>query len=275
PLGTRDLGAVQAAGDVHLDAQRAEAHRVLYRAFHRAAEHDAALQLLRDRFGDQLRVKFRFAHFADVDVRIDAHDRRDFAAQLLDVLALLADHDTRTRGEDGDVGILLRTADRDFRHAGLRELLLQQLAHLEVGNQVQCVLAFAREPLGVPVLGNAEADSDWIDFVTHDQPTSTVICEVRLRMREPRPLARACMRFMTAPSSTKMRAIFNSSTSAPTLFSALATADSSTLRTRCAAFLLVCSSTALAVPMGMPRTRSAMSRAFCAEMRAPRRTALA
>src|SRR5690606_35488029 len=73
PLRTRDLGAVQATGDVHLDAERAEAHRALYRALHRAAEHDAALDLLGDRFGDQLRVEFRLAHLGDVDVRRDAH----------------------------------------------------------------------------------------------------------------------------------------------------------------------------------------------------------
>src|SRR5690349_6977117 len=98
---------------------------------------------------------------------------------------------------------------------------------------------------------------------------------VRFRMREPRPLARAYMRFIAGPSSTKMRETFSSSTSAPRLFSALATAESSTLRTRWAAFLLVNWSTSLARPTGMPRTRSATRRAFCAEMRALRRIALA
>src|SRR6185369_2017423 len=56
PLGTGDFGAVQAAGDVDLDAERAQAHRVADGALHRAAEHDAALELLGDRFGDQLGV---------------------------------------------------------------------------------------------------------------------------------------------------------------------------------------------------------------------------
>src|SRR3546814_12060405 len=57
PLRTRDLGAVEAAGDVDLDAQRAQAHRVADDALHRAAAHDAALELLRDRLGDQLPVE--------------------------------------------------------------------------------------------------------------------------------------------------------------------------------------------------------------------------
>src|SRR5690606_26877747 len=91
PLRTRDLGAVQAATDVDLDAQGAQAHRVADGALHRAAEHDAALQLLRDRLGDQLRVELRLADLGDVDVRRDAHHRADFLAQLLDVFAALAD----------------------------------------------------------------------------------------------------------------------------------------------------------------------------------------
>src|SRR4051812_33804512 len=43
PLGPRDLGAVQAAGDPHLDAAGAEAQRRLDRLAHRAAEGDAFL----------------------------------------------------------------------------------------------------------------------------------------------------------------------------------------------------------------------------------------
>src|SRR5690606_17657446 len=98
PLRARDLGAVQAAGHVDLDAQRAQAHRVADGALHRAAEHDAALELLRDRLGHQLRVELGLADLGDVDVRRDAHHVADFLAQLLDVLAALADHHARTGG---------------------------------------------------------------------------------------------------------------------------------------------------------------------------------
>src|SRR5690606_27805743 len=73
PLRTGDFSAVEAATDVDLDAQCAEAHRVADRALHRTAEHDAALELLRDRLGDQLRVELGLAHFGHVDVRGDAH----------------------------------------------------------------------------------------------------------------------------------------------------------------------------------------------------------
>src|SRR6478735_7010533 len=112
PFRTGDFRAVQTATDVDLDAQRAEAHRVADRALHRAAEHDPALQLLRDRLGDELRVDLGLAHFGDVDVRRNAHHLADVLAQLLDVLALLADHHARTRRVDGDARALGRTLDQ-------------------------------------------------------------------------------------------------------------------------------------------------------------------
>jgi hypothetical protein len=106
--------------DVDLDAQRAQAHRVADRALHRAAEHDATLQLLRDRFRDQLRVELGLAHFGDVDVRRDAHHVGHFLAQLLDVLALLADHDARPGGVDRHAGVVGRALDQDLADPGLQ-----------------------------------------------------------------------------------------------------------------------------------------------------------
>src|SRR5690606_23737264 len=82
PLRARDLGAVQAAGHVDLDAQRAQAHRVADGALHGAAEHDAALQLLRDRLGHQLGVQLGLADLGDVDVGGHAHHLGHFLAQL-------------------------------------------------------------------------------------------------------------------------------------------------------------------------------------------------
>src|SRR5687767_12917765 len=98
---------------------------------------------------------------------------------------------------------------------------------------------------------------------------------VRLRIRVPRPLARAMKRFSTGPSSTMMVVTFSSSTSAPWLFSALAIADSTTFLIMCAAFLSENFSKLTARSADRPRTWSATRRAFCAEMRAVRRMALA
>src|SRR5690606_31476201 len=97
---------------------------------------------------------------------------------------------------------------------------------------------------------------------------------VRLRMRVPRPFARAMKRFSSGPSSTVIVAVFSSSISAPALFSALAIADSTSFLIRPAAFLSENLSRLTARSAGMPRTWSATSRAFCGEMRAVRSTAV-
>src|SRR3546814_567894 len=96
---------------------------------------------------------------------------------------------------------------------------------------------------------------------------------VRLRMRVPRPLARAMKRFSVGPSSTMMVLTFSSSTSAPWLFSALAIADSTTFLIRWAAFLSENFSRLTARSADRPRTWSATRRAFRGEMRALRRIA--
>src|SRR5437870_267650 len=49
PLGARDLGAVETAGDADLDPARAEAQRRFDRLAHRAAECDALFELHRHR----------------------------------------------------------------------------------------------------------------------------------------------------------------------------------------------------------------------------------
>src|SRR5690606_17490850 len=98
---------------------------------------------------------------------------------------------------------------------------------------------------------------------------------VRLRIRVPRPLARAMKRFSVGPSSTMMVVTLSSSMSAPWLFSALAMADSTTLRIIAAAFLSENLSRLTARSAVRPRTWSATRRAFCGEMRALRRMAFA
>src|SRR5207342_422003 len=184
PLRAGNLGAVQTAADVDLDAQRAQAHRVAHGALHRAAEHDAALELLRDRLCHQLRVEFRLADFGDIDVHRHAHELGHVGLQLLDVLAALADHHARASRVDGDARRVRGTLDQDLADAGLRELLAQHLADLEVSGEVLAVLALVGEPLRVPVLGDAKADADRMDFMTHVLSPSCRTCRT---WRSPRP----------------------------------------------------------------------------------------
>src|SRR5438270_8031163 len=67
PFHARDFGAAETARAVDANAFGAETHRRLHRPLHGAAERDAALELLRDRFGDQGGVEFGLADFDDVD----------------------------------------------------------------------------------------------------------------------------------------------------------------------------------------------------------------
>ena len=72
------------------------------------------------------------------------------------------------------------TLDLDARDARLLELVAQHFADLEVGGQVAGVFLLAGIPLGIPVPGDAEAETSRMNFVTHR--ASSVTC----RRRRPR-----------------------------------------------------------------------------------------
>ena len=63
---SRQLGAVQTARTTNLDAFSTAFHRRLDGALHRPTERHTLHQLLRDRFGYQLRIHFRITDFFDL-----------------------------------------------------------------------------------------------------------------------------------------------------------------------------------------------------------------
>ena len=95
------------------------------------------------------------------------HHLRDLPAQLLDVLALLADDDARTRRMDRDVHLARRAFDLDAADRGLDEPLLQELAHEVIRVHVRREVLRRCIPLRSPLARDAEANSDRIDFLTH------------------------------------------------------------------------------------------------------------
>src|SRR5580658_5450269 len=170
PLGAGDLGAVQATRGAHLHTQGAAAHGAHHGALHRAAEHHALLDLLRNAVGHQLRIQLGLADLGDVDAHIiDVHGQqlRRRLTQLLDVLALLADHDARTRRLDGDVHPLGGALDQDAAHGSLEQSLVQELTHAEIRVNEQRKLLLVGIPLRRPVARDAEANADRIDLLTH------------------------------------------------------------------------------------------------------------
>src|SRR5260221_7893484 len=113
PFHPRDFGTAETARAVDANALGAETHRRLHRALHGAAERDTALELLRDRFGDQRGVELGLADLDDVNDDIGGGDIGNGLAQLIDVGALLADHAAGTRPMYRHAELLLRTRDHD------------------------------------------------------------------------------------------------------------------------------------------------------------------
>src|SRR3954463_6138355 len=167
PFHARDFGAAETARAVDTNAFGAETHRRLHCPLHGAAECDAACGVLRDRFGDQGGVELRLADFDDVDDDVGSRDVGNPLAQLVDVGALLADHHARTRRMDRHPALLVRTLDHDAGDSRLLELLVQDLADLDVLMQELAVFVLAGEPTGIPRTVDAETQSDWIDFLPH------------------------------------------------------------------------------------------------------------
>src|SRR5216684_3658335 len=68
---------------------------------------------------------------------------------------------------DGHAALLVRTLDHDPGDGGLLELLVQDLADLDILVQQLAVLVLAGEPTRIPGPVDAEPQSDWIDLLTH------------------------------------------------------------------------------------------------------------
>src|SRR6516225_2637560 len=177
PLAAGDFDAVQATRRHDLDALRAETHRVLHRALHRTAEHDALLELLGDRVGDQLGVDLGLAHFLDVDGHGHVQQLGQRGLQVLDVLALLADHDARTCRVDRDAGVLGGALDQDARDRGILELGLQEFANLQVFGQHLAEIAVRRVPARRPRPGHGQAEAGRVDFLSHSLPLRASVAD--------------------------------------------------------------------------------------------------
>src|SRR6202043_1610062 len=148
------------------NAPGAKAHRRLHRALHGAAERNTALELLGDRFGDQRGVELGLADLDDVDDDVGGGDIGNPLAQLVDVGALLADHDAGARRVDRHAALLVRALDHNPGDGRLLEFLVQDLADLDILVQQLAVFVLAGEPTRIPRPVDAETQSDWIDLLT-------------------------------------------------------------------------------------------------------------
>src|SRR3977135_3309904 len=180
PFHAGDFTAAETARAVDTNALGAKTHRRLHRAFHRAAERNAALKLLRDRFGDQRGVELRLADFDDVDDDVGRGDIGNALAQLVDGGALLAAHDTGTRRVDRHAALLVRTLDHNPGDGRLLQFLVQHLTDFDILMQQLAVFVLAGVPTGIPGPVDAETQSAWLDLLTHRSLSRPV-------QRSPRP----------------------------------------------------------------------------------------
>src|ERR1700736_2920967 len=103
----------------------------------------------------------------DVDDDVGRGNVGNFLAQLVDVGALLADHDAGTRRMDRHPALLVRTLDHDPGDGRLLQFLVQDLADFDILVQQLAVFVLAGEPTGIPRPVDAETQADWIDLLTH------------------------------------------------------------------------------------------------------------
>src|SRR6266545_7530401 len=281
PLVARHLGPAEPSGTGHADPLRAELLRGLDRLLHRPPERDAPLELGRDVLRDELRVGLRLPDLDDVQVDLVRREGLEVLLDRLDPGAALADHDPGARGVDVDLDLVRGTLDLDPGDAGLAELLLHELAQVNVLVQpLRVVLLFV--PLRVPGADDPEPKPDRMDFLSHERsllssgcryavPSSTYTWLVFFSTRYARPIARAMKRRIFGPWSTVSVLTNSASTSTrPPFCSAFATAERSSFASGSAADCGVNFSIASALPTFCPRTSFATSRTLRGAMRRKR-----
>src|SRR5262245_33357463 len=133
PFRTRNLSAVQSTGATELDPLSAKIHCGLHGFLHRAPISNAAFNLQRDIFGNQLCVELRRLDFLDIDLHLLAVGHLgNFLRHLFDFRALPSDHNSRTRSMNGYANGIPCALDHNFRDRCKLQLFLHVIANLQI-----------------------------------------------------------------------------------------------------------------------------------------------
>src|SRR5581483_8545245 len=168
-LGARDLRAAQTPRDLHLHAARAGLHRAHDRLLHRPAERDALLELVDDVLTDEARVQLRRLDLDDVDLDLLPRQLLEVAADLVDADAALPDDDARLARVDDHARLVRTPLDLDARDRGRTRHASEVLPDCDVLVQPRDVVLFL-EPAAVPGAGDADAQPDGMDLLSHVTP---------------------------------------------------------------------------------------------------------
>src|SRR5574343_573749 len=167
PFAAGDFCTIKTTSAHHLDTLGTQTHRVLHRTLHGATEHNALFQLLSNGISDQLGINFRLPDFFNRHMDGNAHDALQIRTQLLNVFALLADHDARTSGINGNAGIFGRALDQHTTNRSMRQLTFQVLTYLKVFLQHTRKVLAASVPAGTPVFGDGQTEASRMNFLSH------------------------------------------------------------------------------------------------------------
>ncbi len=173
-----DLGAAETACERDLDALGTEAHRAADGLLHRAAESDAALELLSNVLSDERGVHIRLLDLSDVDVDALLRVALEACLDLLDARAAATDDHARLCRVDRELEAVLAALRLDPRNTGCLQAALQIITDLDIFMQVLCEI-FICEPLGIPILDNAKTNTMRINFLT--QTVSLLLSSCRRR----------------------------------------------------------------------------------------------
>ena len=169
-LAASDLGAVQTAAALDLDALCAHAHCATHALLHCTAESDTLLQLVCNVLSYQLSVGVRVLDLDDVERYRLAQHLLHLLAELLDILAALADNDTRASAGNEDLYSAVAALDLDGRNACSIQGLLQILTNVVVFHEEVAKLIVLGKPTGIPIFNYADTNTVRINFLTHSLP---------------------------------------------------------------------------------------------------------
>ncbi len=154
-LDAGDFSATETTAEADTDAIGTVGHGGLDGLLHGATERDAAFELQGDVLSDELGDQVRALHF--VDLENDVIDTSltsnllDLGAEILELIAFTADDDAWAGRPDADANLGSSAFDKDTRHSGLSELLLEDRADAVVLQDVSGEIALGGVPAGFPV----------------------------------------------------------------------------------------------------------------------------
>ncbi len=165
-FATGHFGAAHTAGYLNLDTLGPHAHGRCDGGLHGTTVRYAAFELTGDVVGNDHRIHFRTLHLEDVDLHLLAGEFLELLFQFVDLLAALADDDTRTCGGDGYGDELQRPFYDNLRDTCLGQTGVQVLADFSILHQLGREV-FPAVPVGVPAADHTEAVSYRIYFLSH------------------------------------------------------------------------------------------------------------